>query len=66
MARNNGEFDQPDSQPPTGHKSAEPACRGEHVLTAKDAGWRSPSLFVSPASFVTLNPPEPKKRRPAS
>lgn len=45
---------------------SENAGRGEneYVLTAKDAGWRSPGVFVMPVTFVPIDPPEPRRKRP--
>ncbi len=41
--------------------------RTERVITAKDAGWLSPSVFVLPMELEVVDPPEPiklkKKRR---
>lgn len=33
----------------------------EYELTAKDAGWHTPTLLVSPANFVYFDPPLRKK-----
>lgn len=35
----------------------------EYELTAKDAGWRTPTLPISPANFVYFDPPRKKKPR---
>lgn len=35
----------------------------EYELTAKDAGWRTPTLLISPAKLVYFDPPRPRKRR---
>ena len=40
-----------------------PAGEVDYELTAKDAGWRTPTLFVSRARVRVLNPPRPIKRR---
>lgn len=32
-------------------------------LTAEDAGWRSPTLFVLPMTLVPIDPPEPSERK---
>jgi hypothetical protein len=34
-----------------------------HRITAKDAGWRSPTLFVAPLKFIPIDPPEPLPKR---
>lgn len=33
----------------------------DYELTAKDAGWRSPTLFVSRATITYFDPPRPKR-----
>ncbi|HET6882541.1 MAG TPA: hypothetical protein VFI31_20410 [Pirellulales bacterium] len=38
-----------------------PDAADEYELTAKDAGWRTPTLLISPAEFVYFDPPRPKK-----
>lgn len=35
----------------------------DYELTAKDAGWRSPTLFVSRAKVVVFDPPRPRRPR---
>lgn len=42
---------------------ARPAGSDEYELTAKDAGWRTPTLLISPAAFVYFDPPRPKSQR---
>jgi hypothetical protein len=66
MSQKNDAPDQPDSGRPDGPDSVEPRANRQHIITAKDAGWRSPGFFVAPATFVTIDPPEPKKRQPPS
>lgn len=56
--------DDQSSEPNESGKKPDPPRKGEYIITAKDAGWRRPGLFVAPATFVTIDPPEPKKRRP--
>ncbi|HVA47319.1 MAG TPA: hypothetical protein VNH11_13200 [Pirellulales bacterium] len=34
----------------------------DYELTAKDAGWRSPTLFVSRAKVTVFDPPRPMKQ----
>ncbi len=34
----------------------------DYELTAKDAGWRTPTLFISRAKVRILDPPRPMKR----
>jgi len=62
----NNQPEKPDPQAPADRQNSESSAKSKHLLTAKDAGWRRPNLFVSPARFVTLDPPVPKKRRPSS
>lgn len=52
--------------PPQGRPiGGSPNRESEHVITAKDAGWRSKSLYVLPMTFVPVDPPEPvPKDRP--
>jgi hypothetical protein len=40
----------------------QPPATDEYELTAKDAGWRTPTLLISPAAFVYFDPPRPRKR----
>lgn len=35
----------------------------DYELTAKDAGWRSPTLFVSRVTITYFDPPRPKRPR---
>lgn len=35
----------------------------DYELTAKDAGWRTPTFLIAPAKLVIFDPPRPKKRR---
>lgn len=40
--------------------------RRGRVITAKDAGWISPTAFVAPITMVPIDPPRPFHRdRPA-
>ena len=34
----------------------------EYELTAKDAGWRTPTFLITPAKWVIFDPPRPRKR----
>lgn len=63
MIENNDQPENPDSQEHAERENSEPSAKRGHVLTAKDAGWLSPGIFVAPARFVTLDPPVPKNRR---
>lgn len=56
--------DQPHG-PDDSEQETDPSYKGEYIITAKDAGWFRPGLFVAPATFVTLDPPEPRKRPPS-
>lgn len=40
------------------------AERREHIITAKDAGWITPTAFVLPLTFVPVDPPRPIKKAP--
>lgn len=40
-----------------------PEDTDEYELTAKDAGWRTPTLLISPAKLVYFDPPRPKRPR---
>lgn len=33
------------------------------IITAKDAGWITPTLFVAPVTLVPIDPPRPLKKR---
>ena len=35
----------------------------DYELTAKDAGWRTPTFLISPAKLVYFDPPRPMKHR---
>lgn len=45
-----------------GEWSGMPKRRG-CLITAKDAGWITPTAFVAPITFVPIDPPRPIKRR---
>ncbi|HVA50527.1 MAG TPA: hypothetical protein VNH11_29550 [Pirellulales bacterium] len=66
MSNSNDTPGQPSPGRPGDSDKPESSGNREHVITAKDAGWRSPGFFVAPAKFVTLDPPEPKNRRKSS
>lgn len=34
-----------------------------HIITAKDAGWITPTAFVLPVKLVPIDPPRPLKKR---
>lgn len=34
----------------------------DYELTAKDAGWRTPTFLISRVNLVYFDPPRPKKR----
>ncbi|HEX7379105.1 MAG TPA: hypothetical protein VF278_18425 [Pirellulales bacterium] len=38
--------------------------RRGRVITAKDAGWISPTAFVAPITLVPIDPPRPIKKSP--
>lgn len=50
---------EPRAVPPYGD-----AERCEHIITAKDAGWITPTAFVLPLTFVPVDPPRPIKKSP--
>jgi hypothetical protein len=50
-------------QGPKSRNDVGPTDSDEYELTAKDAGWRTPTLLVCPARFVYFDPPRPRKRR---
>ncbi len=33
----------------------------DYELTAKDAGWRTPTFLIAPARLVIFDPPRPKR-----
>lgn len=37
--------------------------RTVRMITAKDAGWISPTAFVAPITLVPIDPPRPLNRR---
>ena len=39
------------------------AKRKTRTITAKDAGWISPTAFVAPITLVPIDPPRPLNRR---
>jgi hypothetical protein len=47
------------SSPSRDHDSPNTA---DYELTAKDAGWRTPTFLISPARLVVFDPPRPKRR----
>ncbi|HWB11194.1 MAG TPA: hypothetical protein VG826_18340 [Pirellulales bacterium] len=64
MARHNDEPDGANDEPehgvsPRDHDSSNTA---DYELTAKDAGWRTPTFLISPARLVVFDPPRPKRR----
>lgn len=64
MTPNNDQPREPNDAANQAAKNLKPSPEGEYLLSAKDAGWRRPGLFIAPAKFITLDPPVPKKRRP--
>lgn len=64
MTLNNDQSPDPkDSANENGQNSQRPR-KGQYIITAKDAGWFRPGIFVAPATFVILDPPIPIIRRP--
>jgi hypothetical protein len=41
-------------------REAGSAGADDYELTAKDAGWRTPTFLISPAKLVYFDPPRPK------
>lgn len=39
-----------------------PNASDEYEITAKDAGWRTPTFLVSRVTVTYFDPPRPKKR----
>lgn len=37
--------------------------RKVRMITAKDAGWITPTAFVAPVTLVPIDPPRPIKKR---
>lgn len=67
MTPNNDQTREPNDSPNESGQAggnSQPSPKGDYKLSAKDAGWRRPGLFIAPAKFVALDPPEPIKRRP--
>lgn len=64
MADNDDEPDPAgDWRDPSEPRDNSPTHRDDaYELTAKDAGWHTPTLLVSPAKLVYFNPPRPRKR----
>jgi hypothetical protein len=59
MTPGNDKSDEPNDS----EQNTEPSRKGEYIITAKDAGWLRPGIFVAPATFITLDPPVPRNRR---
>lgn len=38
--------------------------RRGRLITANDAGWITPTAFVAPLTFVSVDPPRPIKKSP--
>ena len=58
----------PESQPQSETSDKHGDTAGDHPilghrLTARDAGWRSPTTFVAPLTFTPIDPPEPLPKR---
>ena len=66
MSLENNELGQPERGPEEKASDSGPPAKGDHVITAKDAGWRPSGLFVAPGTLVAIDPPEPKKSRKSS
>lgn len=49
------------SQSPRGDDCEPP--RKVRMITAKDAGWITPTAFVAPITLVPIDPPRPLNRR---
>lgn len=45
-----------------GHEPQHEGKPGVRMITAKDAGWITPTAFVLPLKLVPVDPPRPIKR----
>jgi hypothetical protein len=58
-----GSNDAPDETAQRTGAQGEPRRRGR-VITAKDAGWVTPTAFVLPIKLVPVDPPRLIKKKP--
>ena len=49
-------------RPSDDNKPQGKARRRGRLITADDAGWITPTAFVAPLTFVTVDPPRPIKK----
>lgn len=54
----------PSEKPAHDAPSPSGTTREIRMITAKDAGWITPTAFVLPLSFVPVDPPRPIKKAP--
>lgn len=64
MRRDNDESGDAAKRPVQERESSREVRRRGRVITAKDAGWISPTAFVAPLTFVPVDPPRPIKKAP--
>lgn len=57
-----GSSGRPKKSPQAVQSQTDPTTIGR-VITVKDAGWVTPSMFVAPLTFVPIDPPRPLNRR---
>ena len=63
MAKPDNENDNPGASKQSAQdgESQSEVKRGVRMITANDAGWITPTAFVAPLRFVTVDPPRPIK-----
>ena len=59
-----GEPREPAKKPGEGDAPQGERRRRGRVITAKDAGWISPTAFVAPLTLIPIDPPRPIKKAP--
>lgn len=64
LEHNNGNDQAGAPKEPRGIQPHGEAGRHEHIITAADAGWITPTAFVLPVKFVPVDPPRLVKRKP--
>ncbi len=53
----------PPKQPAHEHQPQRELRHGVRMITAKDAGWITPTAFVAPITMVPIDPPRPLKKK---
>lgn len=65
MKRDNDHEPREPTEKPAEDNASQPERRRKgRIITAKDAGWISPTAFVAPITLVPIDPPTPIKRGP--